>query len=216
METRLKAMPIQAHTKGELKRLRKMGLIPVSLQHKGEETRHFQMPLRPLLEFVRHHGESAIVEVDTGNGTEAALLHDVRRDGVTHLPLQVTFMKVVRGEPIKAHVALVFEGEPEPVAEGTAVLQPVLDHLEVRCLPSELPENIKVDVSQMQFGDILHVSDVRSTDRIEVLNAPDSVVVSLASLLRRTADEEDVAEPVAEEPVEQQAEQPAEEESRAA
>src|SRR4051794_21794280 len=108
METRLKATPIQAHSKGELKRLRKNGLVPISLQHKGEETRHYQMPLRPFLEFVRHHGESAIVELElAGEATESALLQEVSRDGVTHLPIQLTFKRVVRGESMKANVPIV-------------------------------------------------------------------------------------------------------------
>jgi large subunit ribosomal protein L25 len=193
METRLKAAPIQARTKGELKRLRKNGSVPVSLQHKGEETRHYQMPLRPFLDFVRRHGESAIVELEiAGGGTESALLHEVQRDGVTHLPVQLTFKKVVRGEPIKAHVPVAVEGVPEPVREGTAVLQPGADHVEVRCLPADLPEEIRVDASSLQFGDIIHVSDLSVSERVEVLTTPETVVVSLAGI-RRAAEEEETA-----------------------
>jgi large subunit ribosomal protein L25 len=211
METRLKASPIQARTKGELKRLRKNGFIPVSLQHRGEETRHLQMPLKPLLEMVRHHGESALIDLEIeGGGAETALIHDVVRDGVTHLPIQISFMKVVRGEPIKARVPLVFEGVPEPVAEGTAVLQPSLDHVEIRCIPSDLPEQIAVDVSNMQFGDILHVSDLPQSDKYEVLSGPETVIVSLASLLRQSVEEEPAPTPeevaAAEEPAQQQPE----------
>jgi large subunit ribosomal protein L25 len=201
METRLKATPIQARTKGELKRLRKNGMVPVSLQHRGEETRHLQMPLRPFLDFIRHHGESALIELEVAGGaTETALLHEVHRDGVTHLPIQLTFKKVVRGEPVKAHVPVVVEGIPEPVRNGEAVLQPGADRVEVRCLPADLPEEIRVDASGMQFGDIVHVSDLSVGDKVEMLTSPETVVVSLAAV-RRAAEEEAAPAEEAEEAV---------------
>jgi large subunit ribosomal protein L25 len=208
MVTRIKASPVQARTKGELKRLRKNGIIPISLQHRGDETRHYQMPLKPLMEFMRQHGEAAIVELDLGSESpESALIHDIHRDAVTHLPVQVTFMRVLRNEPVKTNVPLVAEGEPESVRNGETVLQLALNAVEVRCLPANLPESLSIDVSNMAFGDILHVSDIKHSDKVEILTPPDAVVASLSSLLRKSGEEEEAAaEPAAEEAVEERAE----------
>ena len=112
MGTHLKASSIHARTKGEMKRLRKAGMIPVSLQHKGEETRHLQMEMKSLQEFVRHHGESQVITLEIDSAKETALLQQVSRDRVTHAPIQAVFQRVVSGEPIKAHVPLAFVGQP--------------------------------------------------------------------------------------------------------
>ena len=88
-------------------------------------------------------------------------------------------------------------------------LQPNLTAIEVRCLPRDLPEQIPVDVSGMQFGDILRVSEIPPIEGVEILTSTESIVVSLASLLRHAADEEEVAAPAAEGPAAQPAVEPA-------
>jgi large subunit ribosomal protein L25 len=191
MGTYLKASSIHARTKGEVKRLRKAGAIPVSLQHKGEETRHYQMDMKSLQEFIRHHGESELItlEIDSAGKKETALLQQVTRDRVTHAPLQAVFQRVVSGEPVKAHVPLAFVGQPVAVKEGAAVLQPIMDHLEVRSLPQNLPDHITIDVSHMEFGHQMHVSDIPDNPKYEVLNSSDQILVSLAAISRLAAEE---------------------------
>jgi len=191
MGTYLKASSIHARTKGEMKRLRQAGMIPVSLQHKGEETRHYQMEVKSLQEFLRHHGESALItlEIDPAGARETALLQQVSRDRVTHSLLQATFQRVVSGEPVKAHVLLAFVGQPVAVKEGAAVLQPALDHLEIRSLPQNLPDHITIDVSHLQYGQMMHVSDIPSNPKYEILNPPGHLVVSLGSVSKLAAEE---------------------------
>jgi len=181
MPQQLKAGPIQTRTKGDVKRLRRQGFIPISIQHRGQETLHLQEEAHPLEEFIHRHGEASLLElvVEPDNRRHTVLVHDVQRDPISRRLLHVTFQEVVRGEPIKVHVPLLFHGEPEAVREHTAVVQHAADTLEIRCLPQDLLEHITVEISQVQPGDVLRVSDLPPTDRYEILTQPDTVLVSL-------------------------------------
>jgi large subunit ribosomal protein L25 len=194
--------PIEASTKGELKQLRRSGFIPVSIQHRGQDTEHYQEEARPLEEHIRHHGKASILElvVEPGNKTQTVMVHDVQRDPLTHHLLQVTYQRVARNEPIKVQVPLVFHGEPDLVRQHTAIVQHSVEAVEIRSLPDNLPEHITVEIGQLTLGDVLRVSDLPATDRYEILTLPDTVLASLSSLqaqLAEEAAEEKAAEPAA-------------------
>jgi large subunit ribosomal protein L25 len=184
MLQQLIAAPIQARTKGELKQLRKTGWIPVSIQHRGEETLHLQQEARPLNDFIHQHGEAALLDlqIQPGKKHQTVIVHDIQRDPITQRLLQVTFQKVVRGEAMKVHIPLHFVGEPQAVRDHTAIVQHSVEVVEVRCMPQNIPDHITVDISDMNFGDTIRVSDLPASDHYEILTAPDTVLASLVAL----------------------------------
>jgi large subunit ribosomal protein L25 len=184
MRRQLKAGPIEAHTKGEVKRLRKQGLIPISIQHRGQQTLHLQEEARPLQEFIHQHGEAALLEiaVQPDGRVETVLVRDVQRDPVTHALTQVTFQRVVRGERIKTHVHIILRGEPEAVKRGTAVIQRPVEVIEVQCDAQNLPDHVFAEIGSLQYGDVVRVSDLTGTKDLEILTPPDTVIASLSSV----------------------------------
>lgn len=175
--------PIEANTKGQVKHLRRTGYIPVSVQHKGQGTLHFQLETKPLNDFIRIHGEAAMLElVEEGGVRHQALVHDIQRDGLTKHLLQVTFQSVQKGDSVKVNIPLVFHGEPEPVRMKIAMLQHPVEQVEIRCQPGDLPDHITVDMSNMTATDTLRVSDIPPSDKYEILTAPNTVIASLTNL----------------------------------
>lgn len=180
--TQIAARPLQARTKGQVKQLRREGFIPVSIQHRGEETRHYELEAKPLQEFIHRHGEAALLDLSLApeGRTQTVLVHDVQRDPISRHLLQVTFQSVVRGEPIKTHVPIVVQGEPEAVHNNMAVLTQATAAIEVRCLPTDLPDHITVDVSNLEPGAEVRVADLRPAGKYEILTSPETVLVSVA------------------------------------
>ncbi len=205
MPYRLTAGPLEAHTKGEMKRLRHEGRIPVSIQHKGRETLHLQEEAQPLEDFIRKHGASALVEleIEPEHRRETVLVHDIQRDPVSHRLLQVTYQSVSKDEKIKTHVPLVFRGEPDAVRQRAAMVQHPIEEIEIACLPADLPSHITVDVSRLAFGgaEVMRVGDLPKNDHYETLTPPDTVIASLMSVTGPAT-----AEVIAEETAEAQAE----------
>ena len=212
MALQLKAALYTARTKGEVKQLRRQGFIPVSIQHKGEETLHLQQEMKPLHDFIRHHGEAALLEItlEPDNRKETVLVHDIQRDPVTSKPLHVTFQKVIRGEKIKTHVPVMLHGTPEVVSDHTAIVDQPVTHVEIRCASEDLPEHLDADISHLNFGEVVRVSDLPKNDKVEILTSPDTVLASLINIAKQTAEEEIAAATEAAEIAEEPGEEPME------
>lgn len=207
--------PVEAKTKGDMKRLRKAGYIPVSIQHKGMETQHFQQESRNLEEFLRRYGNAALVELSIapGNQKQRAIVQNVQRDPLTQDLLQVTFQQVRRGDTVKTHIPLVFTGEPAAVRLEDFIVQHLLDSLDIECDPENLPTHITVDLSKMEAGGVFRVSDLPEDSHYKILSPGDAVLASLIST-RHGMEEETVeaAETEATEAATETAETAAEEE----
>lgn len=180
MAAALKMNPIEAHTKGEIKRLRLTGYIPVSIQHKGMETQHFQQEARPLREYLEKHGEGTILEAVVGpeNKIQRLMVHDSQRHPVTNALIQVTFQQMRQEDRLKTHVPLIFTNAPK---DADSVLQHRLDTLEIECSQGDLPESIVVDLGSMHRGDVLRVSDLPANPHYTILAPANTALASLTS-----------------------------------
>lgn len=168
-------------TKGQIKRLRAQGYVPVSVSGRGVETRHYSARTKDLSEILRRGGQAALIEVsvDGENGAILAMPRQVERDPITHNLLQVGLMRVSSQQPITAHVPIVLVGQPSAVKSGHGVLEHERDVLDVRALPEQLPTHIDVDVSGMDLGDAVHVRDIAAPPGCEILTDPEEIVAVL-------------------------------------
>jgi large subunit ribosomal protein L25 len=175
--------PIEANTKGAVKRLRKTGFIPVSLQSKGMTTLHFQQETQPLADFLRHYGEGTLLDllIAPDNRRQRAIVQSLQRDPLTQKLTQVTFRQLSQGDILRTHVALAFVGEPVDVRHGDAMVQHQLDRLEIECSQDNLPSQITVPIGDLQPGDVVRVSDLPVDPRYKILTPPDAVLASLTS-----------------------------------
>lgn len=191
MTLQLKASPVETMSKGDVKRLRLEGFVPVSIQHRGLPTLHLALKSKQLEEFMLHHGNSSFLDIveESNSKKHSVLIHDVHRDPISRSLLQVSFQEIHKGEAMKTHVPLVFHGEPEAVHLHTAIVQHGLELLEIRCLPQNMPDHINVDLSQMAFGEVIRVSDLITNGSYEILTSADTVVASLSTLKAHIAPE---------------------------
>ncbi|MCD6351293.1 MAG: 50S ribosomal protein L25, partial [Armatimonadetes bacterium] len=94
-------------------------------------------------------------------------------------------------------VPLVTVGEARGTTEDEGVLEQHLYEVTVRCLPTEIPDRLELDITEMVIGDTLHISDVPTPEGVEIVNDPEEAVISC--LAPRIVEEE---EPEAAEEVE--------------
>lgn len=163
--------------------LRKQGYIPAVMYGSGFPTESIQ-----ILEsdFMRIHGKvssSTILNLDQEGTSFQALMHDRATDPVTGRMLHIDFLRVRADQEIDAEVQLEFTGEAPVVKEQGGVLVMTLNAIEVRCLPSQLPEKITVDLSSLNdFSDSIHVKDIPVPSGVQVLTSEESVAVSVTHL----------------------------------
>jgi large subunit ribosomal protein L25 len=91
------------------------------------------------------------------------LFRELQLDPVTEAVVHIDFYHVSLTKAIRVHVPVHLEGVPAGVKLGGGVLQHTLREVEIECLPTEIPEVITVDVSELEVHQAVHVSDLPST-----------------------------------------------------
>jgi large subunit ribosomal protein L25 len=217
----LKAEPRESFGSRNTRRLRREGFVPGVLYGGGRETRAFQVGARDLRDVLISGQALFDLELDGGNAVPVVIKeqqqHPVRGD-VQHIDC----LEVKLDEEIQSEVVLELVGtEDAPGVKEGGVLEHVTREVTVEALPTEIPEQITVDVSEMVIGDTLQLSAVTPPAGSKfVAEDPDEVTVATLTPPRVEEEPEpeleEEAELVGEEgeevPEGEEAEAPAEEE----
>ncbi|MCY4108677.1 MAG: 50S ribosomal protein L25 [Chloroflexi bacterium] len=174
-------------------RLRSQGIVPVNLVIPGDDSQALQTDERDLVGVLKETGQSGLVELNSRDATEVALIGDVQVHPVTRRVLHVAFRRIDLTKPIQVAVPIDYVGVSPASAASDRFVAHELQALEVRCLPDDLPRSIEVDVSGLdQAGDVVRIASVASPEGVEILNDPDEVVVRVE--FERAEEEETEAE----------------------
>ncbi len=113
---------------------------------------------------------SHVLDIKIGDRSEKAVLKHIQRHPARPQILHIDFQRVDETHKVKLHVPLHFTNEAVSVGvkKGGVVSHLVTD-VEVFCLPSALPEFIEVDLSQLDVGAILHLSDLVLPAGVEIV-----------------------------------------------
>ena len=197
-EITIKAKVREGRGKNDARRVRREGLIPITIYGGGGETVAAAAPLRELAAVLRSEaGRNTILTLDVdGVGASEVMFQERQIDPVRGRLVHADFQRLVKGQKIEVTVPLHLVGEPVGVREEQGVLEQIMREIEIRCEPREIPDAIDVDVSNLGVHDVLHVSDIPVAENIEILTDADSVVATVGIVK-----EEPVAAPVVEEEV---------------
>jgi large subunit ribosomal protein L25 len=117
-------------------------------------------------------GENVIIDlaIETGESTlsHRAMLKEIQVDPVKQNILHVDLYEISMDKKIEVEVPITLTGTAIGVSEG-GILQQVSRTLEISCLPDNIPDSFELDVSHLNIGDSLHVSDLKIPSDIEVL-----------------------------------------------
>jgi large subunit ribosomal protein L25 len=149
--------------KSAVRKMRADGLVPAVLYGKEVESTPLAIDEHVLSRFLYKHGQSTLVSLVTdagGQGEEKlAIIKDIQYHPVTGRVSHLDFYGIQIGVPIEVEVPLNFTGKAVGIAKG-GLLQLVRRTLEIRCLPREIPEELTIDVSDLDIGDAIHVNDL--------------------------------------------------------
>jgi large subunit ribosomal protein L25 len=95
-------------------------------------------------------------------------------------------------ETVQVEVPLAMIGEPPLVNTGEAVLVPILNSVEIECLPSDIVQTFQVDVSRLvNMDDAIYVRDLVVPDSIEMLTSDDEMIARLQYVVEEEVEEEE-------------------------
>ncbi|HBB94921.1 MAG TPA: 50S ribosomal protein L25 [Blastocatellia bacterium] len=177
----VRAVRREGRGKNDARRARREGQVPVTIYGGGTEAVAALAPLRELAAILRSDtGRNTIFTVDI-EGVEATevMFIDRQIDPVRSRLIHADFKRLVKGEKIEATVPLRLVGEPIGVREGAGVLEQIIREVEIRCEPRDIPEHLDVDVTNLGVHDVLHVSDIPTSEGVEILTGADTVIATV-------------------------------------
>ncbi len=193
-------------------KLRQAGKLPAIIYGHGQEPVAVSLDFRNFVEML-HHGHR-LLDVKIGKTSETLLVKDLQYDHLGKDIIHADLIRVDLTEMVKVAVPIELKGTAKGTHDG-GIVDEHLDHLEVECRVSDIPEFILVSVKELDVGDAIHAGDIELGEGIKLATNPDTLVLTCHLVAAAKSTEELEEEmPVAPEVItEKAAEEGAEEKS---
>ena len=178
-QVRLEAQKREASGKGAARGMRRAGQIPGVLYGRKNEVIPIQIDTRGFQDFLQNYGENAFINLEIADhGPENVMVKEIQRDPVSNQLLHTDLLRISMDEPITAAATIVLVGSAPGIQEG-GILEFPHRQLTLHCLPTVLPEEIEVDISELEIDDRLSVEDISLPEEIEILDDPHTRIVAV-------------------------------------
>jgi len=157
--------------KGVARKLRANGRVPAVLYGKDMEALTLSVDAHEALRlFEGISVENTIVDLDVGEDEPVrTLVREIQMHAYRPEMLHVDFLRIQKGVAVDVDIPVRLVGMPIGVKMSGGTMEQIIHEIPVRCIPSKIPESLEVDVSGLDLGESLHVSDVVLPDDVEMM-----------------------------------------------
>ena len=206
---------LTAHTrttsgKGAARQLRRSGRLPAVVYGRREEAESLALDTHELSRLLsRIHAATTVIDLEVDGGKpRPVLIREIQRHPYRPELLHVDFFEIRADVKIRVQVPIHVVGTAVGVEMG-GILQQHRHEMEVECLPGEIPTGFEVDISGLDIGDAIHISDV-DAGGVTVLGDMDETLCTIVPPAAEEVEEVEEVEEGAEEEAEAEAEEEAE------
>ncbi len=157
--------------KGASRRLRREGKVPAIIYGAGRAPRQLAFDHNKVLRQLENESfYSSVLNIKVGEKSQAAIVKDIQRHPAKPIILHMDFQRIVDDVEIKMNVPLHFiGGDVAPgVKQGGGNVSQIMNEVEIVCLPKHLPEFLEVDISELELDAMLHLSDIKLPEGVEI------------------------------------------------
>lgn len=173
--------------KGISRRLRAKEQLPGIVYGKGMESVAVAVDRKELQKAVAGEGgHNNIITLQGALDGTMVIVADMERHAIKGYPTHVDLHKISLTEKVRVKVPVKIVGNAAGVKAG-GLLDVVMHELMAECLPTEIPEHIDVDVTELTIGHAVHVSEIALTQGIKLLDDPKAPVVSVLGKAKEEA-----------------------------
>ena len=172
------------------KLVRKNGFVPGILYYGGEENENISIEKSVLSRAIQ--SGQRVFEITRDGDSQYTMIKEMQYHPVTDEIMHIDLMRVRRSEKMIISVPIHISGESIGVREG-GILSQALSQVEISCYPTDVPENIAVNIADLQVNQSMSVGEIKlDNDDIEIISDPSLNVVSINPPVseEQTADEE--------------------------
>ncbi|RLC24085.1 MAG: 50S ribosomal protein L25 [Deltaproteobacteria bacterium] len=191
--------------KSQARALRCAEKIPAVLYGPGTEPVLLSVSVKDLEKALKKSTASQVVlnlTIHNGkNNSRTAMIKELQIHPVSRNYQHIDFYEISMDRKIRVKVPVVAKGKSRGVEEG-GILQIIRRELEILCLPTEIPETIEIDITDLDIGDSIHVKEIPFEGDIEIQADVNFTVITIVSPKAEVEEVEEEAEEGAEEAVE--------------
>jgi large subunit ribosomal protein L25 len=196
-------MTVSAKSRTELgsgasKRMRRNGMVPGVVYGGSTDTISVTVDPKDLFMLLRSHsGRNTILNLQVeGARGDSVILKDWQVDPVTEAILHADFQRIAMDQALRITVPVATRGLAYGVKTEGALLEVVMRVVEVECLPSDIPDEIVCDVTDLHLHQSLRVGDLPAIENVQILAPPDQVVVHVVAVKEEEEPEAELVEGV--------------------
>ncbi|MBD3315475.1 MAG: 50S ribosomal protein L25 [Chitinivibrionales bacterium] len=194
---KLKTRARNSRGKEYARKSRAGGWLPAVYYGAGMDARSIEIDVAEFGAILRAGKASHLIDLGIGGeeGKSVAIVKEIQRDVITtdHL-LHVDFQHVDMSKKVTVQVPVEIAGVPVGVKEDNGILEHSVHHLNIECMPLDIPDHITVDVSGLGMGESLHAGDLSLGEGLVLKDSPDEVLASVLHPTKEPAPEEVVTE----------------------
>lgn len=157
--------------KGASRRLRHKGKVPAIIYGAGRPPRQLAFDHNRVLQQLENESfYSSILNIKVGDKSQAAIVKDIQRHPAKLQIMHMDFQRIVADEKIKMNVPIHYLNAEESagVKVGGGSVSQLITDIEISCLPKDLPEYFEVDIIDLELNEMLHLSDIKVPDGVEI------------------------------------------------
>ena len=187
-EQELKASIREETGKANVRRLRRTGFVPCTIYGVEENSASLTINQKDLEKLLAE--AHSVIKIMVEGKEQRCVIKEVQHHPVHGNVIHLDLQRIKAGQEIQLSVPIKFNGEAPGVKLG-GVFQTIRPELDISTLPKYLPNEIEIDISMMELGDTMHISDLK-LEHITIHHEQDSSICSIVLPKK-------VEEPVAEE-----------------
>jgi large subunit ribosomal protein L25 len=176
------------------RRLRREGKVPGIVYGGGEDPIAFQVDARVLRQVLAHTGAVIDLNID-GAGSTPVVLKELSRHPVSGATMHLDLLRVRLDQPIQATVVLeLIGGDDAPGVKEGGVLEQVTRELTIEALPTEIPDSLQHEVSELQIGDTVTLESLTPPPHVKLIDDPETVIATLTPPRLQLEEEPEIEE----------------------
>ena len=157
--------------------LREAGLIP-AVMYGHRDSLPLEVNAKQFHHTFHEISENVIIDLKIGKQHYDAIIKDYQVNPINDRIVHLDFFEIERGKVLKTHVHLVLFGSAAGVRAGGVLEQPVHE-LEIECLPKDLPQDIKIDISSLEIGQSLRVAEIPVPEGVTIISNAEQVIMHI-------------------------------------
>ena len=165
--------------RSDLTMLRSEGLIPGIIYGAGQEGIKIAFNARDYTrEYKKTIGAVAFFDITVDGKIYKTFIKEKQIHPLTREITHIDFLELHKGKPITIEVPINFDGEAPGVKEG-GVFEISIRNIQVTCLPKDIPDEIRIDISALNIGDSIHFGEIKLPDNIETSISDETTIAAV-------------------------------------